>query len=89
MSRITTSLAPALVEAKGAPEREGVLVLVGAGVLVLVGAQALEGALVREGRLCEHRLSQLLGGVLAPRLCDYGGRVIIWLDRCFYFISFG
>ena len=79
MLGITTSLAPALAEAKGPLEREG--------VLVLMGAQALKGAPVREGCLCEHLLSRLRGGVLASRYCDYGGRVIIWL--IVVFISFG
>ena len=69
MSGIMTSLAPALVEAKGVLEREG--------VLVLVEAQALKGAPVQEGHLCEHPLSLLRGGVLAPRLCDCGSRVVI------------
>ena len=80
MSRITASLALALAEAEGVLEREG--------VLVLVGAQALEGAPVREGRLCKHLLSQLRGGVLAPRYYDYRGRVIIWLNCCFYLTLF-
>ena len=79
MSGITTSLAPALAKAEGVLERKG--------VLVPMGAQALKGAPVREGRLCEHPLSLLRGGVLAPRHCDYDGRMIIWL--IIVFISFG
>ena len=45
------------------------------GVLVPIGAQELEGAPMQEGRLCEHPLSLLRGGMLAPRLC--GSRMVI------------